>query len=420
MKDLATRITSIIGIGFVLTVLLLLGATLYQVADLLWYFGIFLLSVASLSIIFWLVLSGFAATDSIRTKKKLNSYECRLREAEAEASELKANLIQSGGEAWVRERIPYLLPDGNQGIRIEFARLGGILQRINSHSHIPTEADRLLAMTQVTTGQTKMLGSGQIIPQLLPPTELLSLLDKADRVLVKGASDAGKTTILQHIAQRSNGVFIIDPHFAPGIWPVARSRIVGAGRDYPAIDKFLAQLMAEVNGRYLRRAKGELNFEPITLIIDEFNSIRAECDQAGRIISTLIRESRKVHLRLFIGSHSELVKPLGLEGQGDVREGLLIVRLSVDQITKQRVCKVDDGNRELDCWFPPFGSVAQPVSLPAEPVILRPTNQEQQIISLHEAGASMNEIARQVFGHIGGNQNKAIKEILVKFGYVSA
>lgn len=62
-----------------------------------------------------------------------------------------------------------------------------------------------------------------------------------------------------------------------------------------------------------------------------------------------------------------------------------------------------------------------PVQLPYQhQVILQPTRQEQLVISLHEAGASMNEIARQAFGGVGGNQNRQIRDILAKYGYVSA
>ena len=73
-----------------------------------------------------------------------------------------------------------------------------------------------------------------------------------------------------------------------------------------------------------------------------------------RIHSAMIRESRKVGFRLFVGSHSELVKPLGLEGQGDVRDGLLFVRLYYSQIRKERRATVDAGEGEEPCQFPAY------------------------------------------------------------------
>jgi DNA segregation ATPase FtsK/SpoIIIE-like protein len=44
-----------------------------------------------------------------------------------------------------------------------------------------------------------------------------------------------------------------------------------------------------------------------------------------------------------------------------------------------------------------------------------PTEQEQQILELYRNGATLNGIARQVFGSIGGKQNQLIKDILSKF-----
>src|SRR5574341_665610 len=335
-------------------------------------------------------------------------------QAQRHRAQLEATLIQSGGETWVKERIIKILPDGRKEISDEFARLGGYRLRVNSHDHKPTEVEILNATIQQSTAQTKMMVSGGPLAQLMPPhpLELLPLLDKAERVLIKGASDAGKTELLRHIVQRSSGVLVIDPHFAPGIWPIADNRVVGKARNYQEIDAFLHKLLAELNGRYQRRAAGETNFQQVTVIVDEFQSVREECKDAGKILSTLIRESRKVGFRLFIGSHSELVKPLGLEGQGDIRDGLLIVRLTIDQITKRRVCTVDFGNGEQECWFPPLQSSEPEIVLPD--LVVRLSPEESKVSELLAQGRSRSAIAREVFGDDGGNQLKKVDKIIEK------
>lgn len=336
----------------------------------------------------------------------------RLFKAQADKAELEATLIQSGDETWVKEKLTHILPNGRKTSSVEYARLGGIRLRVNGHDHLPTESEILYATTQQSTGQTKLLTNGTLGP-LIPPTpiELLPLLDKAERVLIKGASDAGKTELLKNIASRSKGVIILDPHFTPGVWPVSSQQVIGAGRNYKAIEKFLDRLMIELDERYRQRALGVTQFKPLTVIIDEFQSVREECKNAGKDLSTLIRESRKVGFRLFIGSHSELVKALGLEGQGDIRDGLLIVRLSIDQVNKRRICKIDDGSGEKEAYFPLFG---QPSKIPD--LVLQPTDDEAKIVSLAREGKSYNEIARQVLGGIGGYQNRQIKEVLKKWG----
>lgn len=250
-----------------------------------------------------------------------------------------------------------------------------------------------------------MAGGGNEIAQSLAlpagAIELLPLLDRAERVLVKGASDAGKTTVFQHIASRSVGVVIVDPHYTPGIWPEG-ARIIGAGRNYGEIGAFLDWLNQEMDSRYKRRAAGDNNFEAITVIIDEFMSITAEVEGAGRVISTMIRESRKVAFRLFVGSHSELVKPLGLEGAGDVREGLLVVRLYYSQLRHERRATVDAGEGEQPCQFPPYyGGGQAGVSAHIPDIVIPPSpaaGQDALFVQLVDSGKTRNAASLEAYG----------------------
>lgn len=265
-------------------------------------------------------------------------------------------------------------------------------------------------------------GNGDVIQPLAVPAgqiELLPLLDRAERVLVKGASDAGKTTIFQHVASRSSGVIIVDPHYAPGIWPDG-VQVIGGGRDYGKIEAFFGWLSDEMDSRYKRRAAGDSNFQPLTVIIDEFMSINAECGSAGKIISAMIRESRKVGFRLFVGSHSELVKPLGLEGAGDVREGLLIVRLYYSQIRQERRATVDAGEGEQPCIFPPYYGggpmVGADVVIPDLVVPPSADKQDAEFARLVNGGMSRNAAAWQVYGRgyagdLVGRGRRALGEI---------
>lgn len=327
--------------------------------------------------------------------------------AERRHADLQACIVYSGNDAWVREVI---------GDTIEWARLGGPRLRVNSHDHNPTPAELLFANTMMTTGQSKMLEAGKLVPQKPHFLDLLPLLDRAERVLVKGAPDAGKTTLLQHIAQRSRNITVIDPHFKPGVWPTGN--IVGAGRDYVGIEAFLVELLGELNDRYKRRAAGDIDFEPITVIIDEFQSIRQECKNGGRILGILIRESRKVGFRLFIGSHSELVKPLGLEGQGDIRDGLLIVRLGIDQITKQRRVTLDAGNGEQECYIPPYGGEANHSLVPDLVLQSGGDDTDDRIATMILDGASNREIAQEIWDKpsLSGDNFYRVKALREQYG----
>jgi hypothetical protein len=200
-------------------------------------------------------------------------------------------------------------------------------------------------------------------------------------------------------------VTIVDPHYEPGIWPEG-ARIIGAGQDYAKIGAYLDYLATEMHARYKRRAVGDTAFVPMTVIIDEFMSITAQCEGAGRVISAMIRESRKVGFRLFVVSHSELVKPLGLEGAGDVREGLLIVRLYYSQIRHERRATVDAGEGEQPCQFPPYdgGALRQAQDGPvaAMPDLVIPPSpaagQDAVFVKFVSQGRSRNEASRLAYG----------------------
>ena len=255
-----------------------------------------------------------------------------------------------------------------------------------------------------------------------PAIELLPLLDRAERVLVKGASDAGKTTLFQHIATRSQNVIIVDPHFKPGLWP-ANAKIIGAGRNFGEIVSLLDWLIRELDSRYKQRAGGSEDWIHYTVLIDEFMSINEACDNAGKVLSAMIRESRKVGFRLFVGSHSELVRPMGIEGASDIKEGLLIVRLEYDQVTGERGATVDYGRGKRPCQFPPFygpqiGLGEASVVLPDLVLGPKVTTREAQIIELIQEGAGNKRIAQEVFGKPGLSGDnfytvKAIRDRLI-------
>lgn len=275
----------------------------------------------------------------------------------------------------------------------------------------PPESARL-AWFALVARNGEVVNQALSLPATTQQSELLPILDSAERVLIKGASDAGKTTLIQHIASRATDeIIIIDPHYAPGVWPTAR--IVGAGRNYTEISKLFDWLESELNSRYKMRMVGNLSWTRYTIIIDEYMSVAAECDNAKSTLSMMVRESRKVGFRLFICSHSELLKPLGLDGQGDVREGLLIVRLYYSQLKKERSSTLDDGNGEIPVHFPPyFGNGS--AELQAPDMITQLSEQEQKVSEMLATGKSRSAIAIQLFGYAGGNQLAQVDRIIAK------
>jgi len=258
-----------------------------------------------------------------------------------------------------------------------------------------------------------LLLEAQNLPELLP------ILDSAQRALIIGASDSGKTNLLQWIVSRRVGaVIVIDPHAAPSKWP-DKVKVVGAGSNHPEIETTLDNLIGVMVERYKQISAGlvrEGEHPKLTIVIDEWMSIAYQCRNAQEVMVRLLTESRKAAMSVIIGSHSERVKSLGLDGKGDLRDGFLMVRLWVEN-TGERKATFDYGRGERPCLLPGKYAPVQDASvIEVEGIATpKPTEEEQRILELNAAGESYNEIARQVFGSAGGKQTLAIKNVLAKY-----
>lgn len=277
----------------------------------------------------------------------------------------------------------------------------------------------ILAARHAST--SKMVLEQAALPELgQPPIELLPLMHRARRVLIFGASEAGKTTLLQHIASDSQNVVIVDPHFEPGKWPDVK--IIGAGRNFAEVISFLIWLESELDKRSKRMEIGDKDFIPMTIIIDELSTIKMHCgNEAIRPLASMIMESNKFGFRLFVGGHSKLVELLGLKGMSDIREGLFIVHLRLNQITGERQTTVDLGDGEQPCQFPPFYGLSQlsggielpDFKTPDLVVKKRLTERQMRILEMLEAGKTDNEIATAIFqkSRLVGSQFYEVKEV---------
>jgi len=278
---------------------------------------------------------------------------------------------------------------------------------------------KLAAMAQTRAAARIIPGQAQLLPPA--PLDLLTALDAVQRGLIVGASDTGKTTLLQWLVNRrrqTSKVVVFDPHGWPDKWPGCYT--VGNGRNYQEINRGLAGLLKIMDTRYTEIGQGvrrENSHPPLTILIDEWRAIVANLGKpAAETIKALLTESRKAAFTVFVVSHSDRAKPLGLEGEYDLKDGFALVRLAI--VNGQRTATIDTGNGPQPATLPgplpgSFTHYAPPdFDLDLTP---EPTEQEVQVLELHRQGASYNEIARQVFGSTGGKQTEAIKQIIAKF-----
>lgn len=251
-----------------------------------------------------------------------------------------------------------------------------------------------------------------------PQVNLLDVVSKEQRVLIKGVSNAGKTNLLQWIASRKQAtskVLVIDPHSSPDKW--AGCQVVGTGSNHPEIEIALDRLIALMVKRYQDIAAGKVQegqHSRLTILIDEWMSIAYQCANAKEAIVRLLTESRKAAFSIYIGSHSERVASLGLDGKGDLRDGFCLVRLYL--ANGERSATIDYGNGEQAALLPgPFS--AGPVMESSEFINLdiEPTPTEAAILTLHRQGENHKIICEAIGWTPGGKQYQRIDEILTRF-----
>lgn len=265
--------------------------------------------------------------------------------------------------------------------------------------------------------------SSQAKQDLLPATieqipDLLPILDNAQRVLIKAASNGGKTTLLQHIADRRQGaVLVLDSQSYPDKWP-SRCKVVGTGSNHQAISLALDNLIELMVKRYKEIGEGivrEGEHPKLTIIIDEWMAIVSECSNSSDAIRRLLTESRKAAMSVFIGSHSERVKSLGLDGRGDLRDGFLIVRIDIEN--GERKATYDTGRGEKSCLLPGQFIHTQPDNdslITIEKPIA--TDEESRILKMLDNGESFRSISHAIWGQRGSFYNDKIMTVAHKFG----
>jgi hypothetical protein len=290
------------------------------------------------------IIAGIVILIATEKFKKVRA-ERRKLEQDAEFS-----VIDSNDETWIRET----------NKRATYVNLTGTpLLKVNGREQQPTDFEIALHKYRLAIQNSPRMAESIQEPVIIEQKQdLMRILNQARYGIIVGAQDAGKTTILKHLITArlsTSHILVIDPHSSPDKWP-ADCNVIGSGRDFKKINNALNSLMLLMSQRYREIAKGEQEeegHERITVIFDEWMPITEQLGKdAEQIIRSLLSESRKVNIHMFLGSHSERVGPLGIKGAGDLKKGLVMVRLTVNPITKARSGTVDWGDGEIGAELP--------------------------------------------------------------------
>lgn len=251
---------------------------------------------------------------------------------------------------------------------------------------------------------------------------ILPLLTQAQRVILAGGSNSGKTTLTKHlIAARSQDsrIVVIDPHSPSKLLGID---VIGAGRKYDKIGQALESLVLLMQERYEDVAKGVFGYQEhprVSVFIDEWTSIAEEVDHAGRILKTLLTESRKVNIHLVLLAHSTTVPVLGLP-DAQIKKSAMIVELTGGNGEPHRAFvqpasrTTPDGRRATPVEYAlpgPFASYAQPAG---EIILDLPDPRLVRLRQMAGEGKKPTVLAREYFGVDKPNsrQIEAVMKIL--------
>jgi len=149
----------------------------------------------------------------------------------------------------------------------------------------------------------------------VPPSPLPTIGE--GHIMITGPSWSGKSTATRALLENRTDVVVLDPHAGPNDW---RGRnVIGGGRDFELIGKFIGFMEEELNKRAKAKKEGVTVFPPLTVAIDEMPAIAASL---GRDVygtwQKWVREGWKFGLYVILSTQSTRVKTLGIEGEGDV------------------------------------------------------------------------------------------------------
>lgn len=193
---------------------------------------------------------------------------------------------------------------------------------------------------------------------------LLKQPDTYPHLAFVASTGSGKSTLAEWMASKVEGLnFALAPHWKPGDFSKA-DIVLCQGRNFgydsreyeiletksgekiigefpvkfddilqgknPTYCQFMRSLLDEMDRRYRLRERGELDLDGdhprLNILCDEYNAV-AKLPGMKQCLSQLLRESRKVGIRLFLLIQSDQVKSLGIEGEGDLRFNLSYVRM---------------------------------------------------------------------------------------------
>jgi len=294
---------------------------------------------------------------------------------------------------------------------------------------IPTNSWQVLPSRQ----RRPALSASTQEPQMAAPIPLPPLAH--GHILIAGETGSGKSVAMLAVLKRRRQTVVLDPHNTPGSWGSAE--VIGGGRAFESIGRYLKQMRQLLSQRYSERAQGVTQFEPLTVATDEMPAIVAALGrQMDGVWREWLREGRKVGLFFVVSTQSTRVKTLGIRGEGDLLENfnyvLALGKLATNQypdlvrsMERPAVLQTLQGTRSVIIPYEQPAALRQPsmplfaAPAPKMDAYADPNNltdsARARIQHLMEELPSQAAVERAVFGYNGGAAYRAVKEVLDQF-----
>lgn len=165
------------------------------------------------------------------------------------------------------------------------------------------------------------------------------------RVVVIGSTDAGKTTLLKHLAvaksPQAETIIALD-RYLDNEWPILDNLIVCNGDDDDKVKLILSMILTIMKKR--NEQPSGTQFKPLVLIIEELGTISGIIQENPEFRNWIYNRSRRLEVHFIFILHGTTNAALGSRGDREFLRGIeLAVHIDLDVQTQERTAQVEWG-----------------------------------------------------------------------------
>ena len=190
--------------------------------------------------------------------------------------------------------------------------------------------------------QATQLPSFQQQPAMMQqqPGQLLPVVNEFDwhqvlaaaHVAIVGKTGSGKSALCQWLASNlgATDISVYDSDASPSEWQGLN--VIGRGANYQAIAKSMQSDLNELQHRTNARANGQDDFQPKIIILEEspetLSALKDNDLEIGyKWLKAILRRGRKYGIKLILLSQGFSVRSLRIQGEGELRDNIAVLRL---------------------------------------------------------------------------------------------